>query len=203
MVICIAAARIFYNKIVRVNIGEYVAVEKKYQFGDKQDVQLAAAMKNGIKPIDSRNEIDQRKSKVVKISTCSAYKVDRLTHSMPYLTPDAKALLNDIGASFQDKLKKKGYKKHRIVVTSVLRTSDDISKLQKVNINAVPNSAHRYATTFDISYVRYNRTGWGGKPASVAAMTDILGQTLKQLRDEGRCYVKYEKHQHCYHITVR
>ena len=195
------AAYIFYH---RDNIiEEYVAVEQQYQFGDMQNVQLEAAKRNGIKPINSRDDIGQLKNGVVKISTCRAYKVDRLTHSIPYLTPSAKTLLHDIGTSFQTKLKEKGYEKHRIIVTSVLRTSIDVQKLQQVNGNAVTDSPHKYATTFDITYVRYDRTGLIGKHVSNAEMTNTLGQVLEQLRKEGRCYVKYEKKQHCYHITAR
>lgn len=182
---------------------EFVSIEKQYRFSDMQDVQLAAAKKNGITPLDTRDQISKQKNEVVKISTCRAYKIAYLTHSIPYLTHDAKKLLEDIGKSFQKKLKEKGYKKHKIIVTSLLRTSDDVSKLQQVNTNAVKNSAHQYATTFDISYVSYETTSLFGKPVSNATMAQLLGQTLKELRTDGRCYVKYEKKQHCYHITVR
>jgi hypothetical protein len=34
-------------------------------------------------------------------------------------------------------------------------------------------------------------------------MRQILMQVVYDLRNEGRCYVKYEKQQTCLHITVR
>ena len=36
-----------------------------------------------------------------------------------------------------------------------------------------------------------------------AWMVDALARTLYELRCEGLCYVRYERHQSCFHITVR
>ena len=46
----------------------------------------------------------------------------------------------------------KGIDRHRIIVTSILRTEEDVERLMNHNSVAVKNSAHRHATTFDISY---------------------------------------------------
>ncbi len=32
---------------------------------------------------------------------------------------------------------------------------------------------------------------------------NILGKVLSELRNEGRCYIKYERKQRCFHITSR
>lgn len=131
------------------------------------------------------------------------YKVDPLEYSIPYLTPAAKALLDEIGSRFQTAMSEQGLRKHRIVVTSVLRTDDDVNRLRKTNGNATKNSAHRYATTFDITYVRFNRMSLKGQTASSQQMANILGEVLAELRKEGRCYVRYERLEPCYHITSR
>ena len=127
----------------------------------------------------------------------------KLTHSVPYLTPNAKELLDEIGSLFQKALKEKGIEKHRIIVTSILRTDEDVKQLRKVNGNASAVSAHQYATTFDITYIRYDRLSILGESASTRQLANILGDVLKQLRNEGRCYIKYEHKQHCFHITTR
>jgi adenylosuccinate lyase len=91
---------------------------------------------------------------------------------------------------------------HKIVVTSLLRTDADIEKLMRQNSVAVKNSAHRHATTFDISYTRF-------VPASITTnanpheMKKVLAEVLRDLRDAKLCYVKYEKSQNCFHITSR
>ena len=83
---------------------------------------------------------------------------------------------------------------------SVLRTKADVRSLMKVNSNAVANSAHCHATTFDLSYRRFKYLG--GKKASQAQMKYLLGEVVDKLRNRNRCYVRYETKQTCLHITV-
>jgi hypothetical protein len=92
--------------------------------------------------------------------------------------------------------------KHKIIVTSVLRTKDDVRKLMKVNSNAVSNSAHCRATTFDLSYRRFKHVE-GAAQANAAQMKYLLGEVLSELREKGRCSVIYETKQTCLHVTVR
>lgn len=178
-----------------------VRVENQYRFCDVNSTHLTAAKKYGVKPAVTRNDVNT--DQLLHISSQSSFKVDHLTHSMPYLTTGATELLDEIGKRFQAKLKKKGYVQHRLIVTSVLRTKEDIARLQKTNDNSVNNSAHLYGTTFDITYARFDRYGVKGTNVRNQVMTDILGEVLKELRDEGRCYVKHERKQHCFHITSR
>jgi hypothetical protein len=90
---------------------------------------------------------------------------------------------------------------YKIIVTSVLRTKDDVRRLMKVNSNAVPNSAHCHATTFDLTYRRYEYVD--GKKATSKQLKYILGEVVNRLREKERCYVLYETKQTCLHITVR
>lgn len=178
-----------------------VVVNVNYHFPDRNAIHMKSAKKNGVKPFSRRKDINTKG--LVKIETCQAYRVDYLSHSVPYLTPNAKVLLQDIAESFQDELKDKGFRKHRIIVTSVLRTQEDVDNLRKGNPNAVKNSAHQYATTFDITYIRFENQSILGKPVSSNDMAKMLGMVLQRLRNDGRCYVKYEEKQHCFHITSR
>ena len=170
---------------------------------DLQDVQIVAAQKNGINESFSREDLAAGKYDVELIKTCRYYQVDELTHSSPYLVPKAAKLLNDMAVAFQDSIYLRGYdRRHRFIVTSVTRTRDDVKNLSHGNVNATENSCHCYATTFDITYTRFDR------PASHAInddnkLYDILMQVASDFRDKERCYVKWEHRQKCLHITVR
>ena len=181
--------------------GGNVDMPKRFLFADKNDVHLAVAEKLGIKPVESRSALPYKTLKRVK--SCESYKIARLTHSIPYLTNEAASLLSEIGVSFQAELKKNGLRKHRLIVTSMLRTKEDVNRLIKNNVNAVSNSAHMYATTFDISYDHFKRVSKKGLPVSNQKLAEMLGEVLENLQKEGKCYVKYEKAQRCFHITSR
>ena len=128
------------------------------KFADMNPVQLGAAQRYGISPIDDRNFDFDGCPQLTEIKSCNAYSLDKLTHSVPYLTPAAAELLKEIGEDFQTRLEEAGLAKRRIVVTSVLRTKEDVQRLATVNVNASENSAH--------------------------------------------CYVRFERQQHCFHITL-
>ena len=66
-----------------------------------------------------------------------------------------KELLKAIGTNFKDSLVRKGLNPNQIIVTFVLRTKSDQKRLRRGNGNATENSAHAYATTFDITYKRF------------------------------------------------
>ena len=130
------------------------------------------------------------------------YTVDKLTHSIPYLTPKTKWLLMKIGKNFQDSLTNRGSGGRQIILTSALRSDESIKSLRRRNTNASENSAHRYGTTFDIAYNRYNVTD-----STYFVPSDrlriLLGEVLYDLRKEHKCYIKYEIRQGCFHITAR
>jgi hypothetical protein len=178
------------------------------EFNDVNEVQLAVAQAIGVPPVRNREEAEKLKSKLVKLEATDTYVIDSLTHSIPYLIPSAKELLDDIGRVFQDSLSAKGLNPYKLVVTSVLRTEEDVAKLSKNNINAAENSTHCYGTTFDLSYWRYVKIpDLRGRPYEDVPpeyLRATLSQVLKDIHDQGnRCYVKYERQQNCFHITVR
>ena len=191
-----------YSKPANVAEGNYHAL-----FNDRNNKHLGSAKKLGIKqPLKNRSEAEGVKGHLVNIKSNRHYKIDRLTHSIPYLTPGAARLLDTIGKNFQDSLKSKGLPQARIIVTSVLRTQEDIKRLQASgNTNASSNSAHCYATTFDITHVRFDnrRNLLPGKAVQTETFKRVLGQVLLDLKKHKKCYVKYEVKQRCFHITTR
>lgn len=176
-------------------------------FNDKNDLHLKAAKAIGIPKIKNRKEAEGLKKKLTKIGSNKWYRVDPLTHSIPYLVPGAAELLEDIGRNFMDSLANKGLNPNRIIVTSVLRTEEDVRRLRRTNINASANSVHCYGTTFDISWKRYDYIkkvdGRPQEKVSEATLKKVLAEVLHDLKKAGRCYVKHEKQQACFHITSR
>ena len=172
----------------------------KDAFPDAQDVQILAANKWGVRPVRNREDAEHRKKELVYIAASPYYHVDRLKSSIPYLVPRAAVLLQDIGQTFYDSLYAKGVPLNKLIVTSVLRSMDDVAKLQRHNQNATENSCHLYGTTFDICYNRYH-------PVARYVRDDtlkwVLSEVLRDMRRQERCYVKYEVKQGCFHITVR
>lgn len=171
-------------------------------FNDLNDVQTAAAQAIGISPINSIRDAYNITSPIVKIASCKEYMLDTLTHSIPYLVPKAATLLADIGTAFSDTVKARGGKDCKIIVTSVLRTESTISSLRKRNRNAIESSCHVYGTTFDISWRRFHHSD-STYIMSTEDLKNILGEVLYLLHQDGRCYVKFERKQSCFHITTR
>ncbi len=177
-------------------------------FPDVQDVQYPAARRNGVRPVRNRAEAEHRKKELLFVGYNPYYVMDpAMSSSIPYLVPRASALLEYIGRRFLDSLAVKNVPLHKIIVTSVLRTEEDVAKLRRINGNASEQSCHRFGTTFDISYNRYHTVSLPEEPARRAVRNDslkfILSEVLRDARAEGRCFVKYEVKQGCYHITVR
>lgn len=175
-------------------------------FPDMQDVQYASARKWGVSPVADRRDAEARKAELVYVSSNPFFHVDKLNNSIPYLVPRASVLLQDIGRSFFDSLQVKGVPLHKLIVTSVLRTKDDVQKLRTRNGNATENSCHLYGTTFDVCYNRYKTVEAPGEPRRAVrndTLKYVLAEVLRDMRESGRCHVKYEVHQGCFHITVK
>lgn len=178
-------------------------VKFRRDFNDMNDVHLAAAQSIGIEPLATRADVLNATRELVYIETNEAYELDRLTHSSPLLVPEAAALLQEIGKSFQDSLVRHHYSPYKVIVTSVLRTDEDVKKLSRRNINASERSVHCYGTTFDITYKRFHRLDDDADETSQAKLKAVLGEVLRDLKKQGRCYVKHEVKQACFHITAR
>jgi hypothetical protein len=176
-------------------------------FPDSNDVQLETAKRLGVTAVADRKEAEERKSELVYVAASPYYHVDKLKRSIPYLVPKAAVLLNDIGRSFYDSLYVKGIPLHQFVVTSVLRSQEDLEMLKQVNRNVSENSCHLLGTTFDIGYNRYKVVDDPDHPFAREVGNDtlkwVISEVLRDLRENGRCYVKYEIKQGCFHITVR
>ena len=175
-------------------------------FSDLNPQHLNTARKVGIPSCKDRHAATRRANELVYIGDNPYFHVRPLNYSIPYLVPHAATLLEEIGRSFLDSLTTKGYAFQQLVVTSVLRTAADVNQLRKRNRNAAAESAHSYGTTFDISYTHFLplvAPSQRLRNADPYTLKCILAEVLRDQRRNGTCYVKYEVHQACFHITAR
>lgn len=181
------------------NIGRYDEV-----FNDSNYIQYASAERLGIDPIHTLADAYNTKRPLIKVESGENYEIDKLTHSMPYLVPEAALLLDEIGKDFGSLLEERGGDKkyNRILVTSLLRSHFSVKKLRRVNRNAVDSSTHMFGTTFDIAYNNFHYPD-SSRSIDAGVLKGILAEVLLRKRDEGKCWVKYERKTPCFHITVR
>lgn len=170
-------------------------------FADLNDRHLEAARRLGLGKVpETRAEVDGMP--LERIGDSDYYVVDDLKYSMPYLTKGAAKELDTIGKAFRDSLKSKKLLDYKLVVSSLLRTEEDVRRLRRSgNPNASDNSAHCYATTFDITYTRYYSDDESEAFMQPYELTKVLGEVLRDQKEAGRCLVKYERKEHCFHIT--
>lgn len=175
------------------------------EFNDLNELHVVSAIKNGITPLETRADTVDQMDKLVRLpDELDLYRSYQITHSIPYLVPSAAKLFIDIAQNFRDSLYSKEIPLYKLYLTSVTRTNDDIGTLTKRNINASDNSASRYATTFDISWKRFDKIDHHiSEEILPERLKLVLAQVLFDLKEAERCYVKHEKKQACFHITVR
>ncbi len=159
----------------------------KSTFDDIQEVQINAATSNGISPLRTASEITSltRDRRLIEVGNDSNYDCQA---DYPYLVPMAAELLEEVRKRYQEAA---GEDK-QLRLTGCLRTIESVKGLKRWNRNSVENSCHLYGTTFDISY-------------SQMTMNErrALGQVLYELQQAEYCYVKFERKQPCFHVTVR
>lgn len=170
-------------------------------FPDSNHVQLEAARQWGVSPVKNRDDAVRRMDEVVYMAASPYYTLAKLDASIPYLVPRAALLLDDIGRAFFDSLQVKGLPLHLMTVSSVLRSQDDVERLMRSNKNATEQSCHLYGTTFDIYYNLFYPIGKRETPSD--KLKYVLSEVLRDMREQGRCFIKYEVVQPCFHITVR
>jgi uncharacterized protein YcbK (DUF882 family) len=178
------------------------------KLNDPNETQLIHAMKNGLKtPFITNNEfiakLDSLKRNQIleEVTENKFYQLKELTHSQPYLIPEAVDMLNEIGYRFQKRLEEKKRDCYRFRITSLLRTEEGQTKLSHRNGNATSHSAHLYGTTVDISYKNFYNTKKDTIECSFEAI-QAMTKILTDMQQECRLLVVRERHQSCFHITV-
>jgi hypothetical protein len=219
LIISILIAFLFISITKKKNEPEVIAIECNHvlhanapitatrKLSDKNDIHLLHAQKNGINPPFATNEelelqIDSllKNNILVELQSNDLYKIKRLRHSHPYLTPNTAQMINEIATRFNEKIKEYKVGDYRIMLTSLLRTEETQNKLSKRNVNAASLSAHYFATTIDISYKDFynvEKDSVEGKWEAIQALSKVLSD----MREECKLLALRERKQACFHIT--
>ena len=192
---------------------------------DKNAEQIATAQSLGVRA-SGEAEIRRlvREGRLVELGDSTPYWVlRRMEHSVPYVTPDARAMLAELGKRFHQRLDSLGLPRYRMKVTSVLRTDETQAALRKINANASQTvSAHEFGTTMDVSHERFAVPAHAsGSAGGAQEMTEMevemmeevgkehgkalqaeLGRALTEMRGQGALHVMMEDAQPVYHMTV-
>jgi hypothetical protein len=194
---------------------------------------VAAARSNGVGPRARQRAPGRprRRGALVQLPDSTHWWVLReLNHSLPYVTPGTQAALEEVGRRFHARLDEHGLPPFRLDITSVLRTSQQQSALQRRNPNAAATtSSHEFGTTLDIAYLSFaapqslDHPSLATEPdeqvsrplrAEMTTRLDSLGTlyaphlegelgaVLQQLQRDGMVLPLRERSQPVYHITV-
>lgn len=148
--------------------------------------------------VKSNNDINWgvRTNKLVPIEDGRGYRIDKLKHSKPFLLPEVKQLLEDMGNDYADALEGTDSEGTKFRVTSLTRTDAQQRKLARRNYNATRGqSTHSYGASFDIAFMdRPN------EKANCSRPTREIQKLLIKYQDAGRILVVPEGG--CMHITL-
>ena len=198
---------------------------------DVNDEQIAVARRLGVRASgDAEIRSLRVRGRLVELEDSTRYWVVReLDHSRPFVTPDTRAMLVEIGRRFHARLDSLGLPPYRMEVTSVLRTAENQADLRRVNANAADGvSAHEFGTTVDVSHVRFAAPADPALTAEVPSAPEAtppmrmveglvleeaarqhaqalqaeLGRVIGEMREEGKLRVMMERRQPVYHMTV-
>jgi len=166
---------------------------------------IAHSQQTGIKKCKNEKEVKERAEagKLVKIIDGKGFSVDELSHSYPYLTKNAKALLIEISERFRKKISGTRLKGASFRVTSLTRTTEKLSSLRGVNSNASLNSPHLYGNAFDISYIKFSTRKFFMTNCDEKYLMEALAEVIYQLKKERKCWATFEKQQNCFHVVAR
>lgn len=143
-----------------------------------------------------------RNGNLVELTSNEKYFIDTMYYSYPYARPFVKSFIDELWSRFQYKLKNTDLYGTQLVLTSFTRTRSSVQRLLRKNKNAIKGSTHLHGTTFDISYhtFLFHRELSDGE---ISHLKETLATVLFEMRQEKKCFVKYEYFQTCFHVVCR
>lgn len=184
---------------------------------DKNAMQIRTAQRLGIRVGgDARRAQLVREERIVELNDSTEWWILRdMDHSVPFVTPDARAMLQQLGRRFHARLDSLGLPHYRMKVTSALRTDETQAELRRINSYASQTvSAHEFGTTIDVSHERFAAPAeLAGGEMEAEVLDSIgkehakvlqaeLGRAIAEMRDAGALHVMMENQQPVYHMTV-
>ncbi len=191
---------------------------------------LRAARALGVRVADS-TEVERlvAQRRLTPLADTLFYHVQRLDHSVAYVTPEAARLLRLLGERFEAALRARRLPRSRYVISSGLRTAAHQRALRPINPNAAAGtSSHEFGTTVDVVYHTYVYLPQAEDrlPPTPYPFLDerletlrvraydalgmrywqelqgLLGRVLIDLQEEGKVLVTLEREQPVFHLTV-
>jgi hypothetical protein len=124
------------------------------------DEHVARARALGVPAVADTAGIEQLVSagRLVRLPDSTQYWVVReLDQSLPYVTPEKLAAVEELGRRFHERLSAAGLPPFRFEISSALRTGDLQRELRARNANASRgDSSHEFGTTIDIAYNEFS-----------------------------------------------
>lgn len=163
-------------------------------FTDNVKTHALAYTTDGIEPQTDDQAIDKlfESATLLEVKTDSLYIVRKLHYSNPYILPKGLVFINELARLYYSKYKSDSVKYVPFTISSVTRSMESVDKLMVNNSNSIKNSALLKGKTFDISYRAFNNN---------KAQINLFIEALKELREENKCYVKFERNGYL-HITA-
>jgi D-alanyl-D-alanine dipeptidase len=135
------------------------------------------------------------KGKLVPLKAPEGVRIQKLTHSEPFLHPKAAKTLDKLADRFREKLDGTRESDAAVVVSSVTRTAKQQKEIQARYPNGATQgtSTHSYGASVDLLFVETAGDCYRARKA--------LESTLNELQSAGDLYVCPESK--CIHITAR
>lgn len=189
---------------------------------DKNAKQVASAQQLGLRVSgDAETQRLVRAGRLVALGDSTEFWILRgMDHSTPYVTPDTRDNLMELGRRFHARLDSLGLPRYRMKVTSALRTDETQADLRRINSYASQTrSSHEFGTTVDVSHERFavpapvaggSLEAWEmesemleeiGKEHARVLQAE-LGRALLTMRTQGAVHVMMENKQPVYHFTL-
>jgi len=198
-------ARYYLNKTIGGDCRSYNQPVFSRRLKDMLPDYIGASSAAGISKCANKKELMAKVAgnELVRIRGGRGYEVEELSYSYPYLTPDGKSLLKEIGKRFRTKISGTPLRGSDFILTSMTRTTEVLLKLRKSNSNASLNSPHFHGNAFDISYIRFSSQKWFLTDCDKNYLKEALAQVIWQLREENKCWATYELKQGCFHVVAK
>jgi hypothetical protein len=192
------------------------------------DDHVAAAQRSGVGPVRDSAHVARllAADALVELPDTSPWWVLReLDQSLPYVTPQTRDVLAELGRRFHARLEQRGLPPFRFDITSVLRTGEQQEALRRRNRNASrTTSSHEFGTTFDVAYLSFAGPHdiadppTGRLDARLRAYASMrldtigtryaphlegeLGAVLQEMQRDGVLMTLRERGQPVYHTTI-
>ena len=133
------------------------------------------------------------------IETTNTYSVGWMQYSVPLLFPEAKEILSEIGEDFKTALEKQSLPKHKLRITSLIRSTAAQKKLTQSD----QPTPYWYGYTFSISHRHFSKINLLRDNIDGQLLKDTFEKVLIEKRNQNKILVHSETDSSFFTITLR